>query len=175
MKKALIIIDYQNDFVDGSLGFKGAEVLEELLIKKIEKAVKENTTVIFTKDTHPENYLESQEGRNLPVSHCIKNTKGWQLYGKLYNLEKEIKNSVTIEKPTFGSIKLAQLLEKEKFNEVELAGLVSNICVISNAIIAKAALPEALITVDSKATASFDEELNKKALDIMKGLQIRIL
>jgi len=175
MKKALIIIDYQNDFVTGSLGFKGAELLEKLLINKINKAVKEKTTVIFTKDTHPENYLETQEGKNLPVPHCIKDTKGWQLYGELYKLEKEIKNSITIEKPTFGSIKLAKILEDGQFNEVELAGLVSNICVISNAIIAKSALPEALITVDSKATASFDNEMNKKALDIMKNLQIKIL
>jgi len=175
MKKALIIVDYQNDFVNGSLGFKGAELLEDLLVKKINQAVKENSTVIFTKDTHPKNYLELQEGRNLPVPHCIKDTKGWQLYGKLYNLEKEIKNSITIEKPTFGSIKLAKILIDGKFDEVELAGLVSNICVISNAIIAKTSLPEALITVDSKATSSFDDKLNENALSIMKGLQIRIL
>ena len=175
MKKALVIVDYQNDFVDGSLGFKGAELLEDLLIEKINQAVKENSTVIFTKDTHPENYLEIQEGKNLPVLHCIKNTKGWQLYGKLFFLEKEIKDSFTIEKPTFGSLELAKILKDGKFDEVELAGLVSNICVISNAIIAKTALPEALITVDSKATSSFDDGMNKKALDIMKGLQIRIL
>lgn len=170
MKKLLIIIDYQNDFVDGSLGFDGAENLESGIIQKI--AEYENDEIIYTLDTHEENYMDTFEGKNLPVPHCIKGTNGHALYGQLKEL---LKGKKCFEKSTFPSLELGKYLEGKGYDKIELCGLVSNICVISNAVIAKAACPEAEIIIDSKLTASSDSDLHQKALDVMKGLQITIL
>ncbi len=170
MKKLLIIVDYQNDFVDGSLGFDGAEKLESGIVKKI--AEYENDEVIYTLDTHAENYMDTFEGKNLPIFHCIKGTDGHALYGQLKEL---LKGKKHFEKNTFPSLEMGKYLEGKDYDIIELCGLVSNICVISNAVIAKAACPEAEIIIDSKLTASFDPDLHQKALDVMKGLQITIL
>lgn len=170
MKKLLIVVDYQNDFVNGSLGFNGAEKLENKIIEKISE-YKDND-VIYTLDTHNENYMDTMEGKNLPVKHCIKNSEGWNLYGRLKDL---LKDNQCFEKETFGSTKLFDYLLNNNYESIELVGLVSNICVISNAIIAKTALPEAEIIVDASCTASFDDSLNQKALDVMEGLQIKII
>jgi len=170
MKKLLIIVDYQNDFVDGSLGFDGAEKLESGIVKKI--AEYENDEVIYTLDTHFDNYTDTFEGKNLPISHCIKGTDGHALYGQLKEL---LKDKKCFEKNTFPSLELGKYLESKDYDKIELCGLVSNICVISNAVIAKAACPEAEIIIDSSLTASFDPDLHQKALDVMKGLQITIL
>ena len=170
MKKLLIVVDFQNDFVNGSLGFDGAEKLENKIIQKISK-YKDNN-IIYTLDTHYENYMNTMEGKNLPVMHCIKNSEGWNLYGKLKDL---LKDHQCFEKETFGSTKLFEYLIKNNYDSIELVGLVSNICIISNAIIAKTALPEAEIIVDASCTASFDDILNEKALDVMEGLQIKII
>ncbi|MEG1448090.1 MAG: isochorismatase family cysteine hydrolase [Oscillospiraceae bacterium] len=144
MKKLLIVVDYQNDFVNGSLGFSGAEKLEEKILSKIEE-YKEND-VVYTLDTHSENYLETKEGKKLPITHCVKGTEGWNLYGELEN---SLKNRTCFEKCTFGSDALFDFLRASEYESVELIGLVSNICIISNAIIAKTALPEAEIIVDA--------------------------
>ncbi len=171
--KLLIVVDYQNDFVDGSLGFPGAELLDEKIAEKIELYHENGDKVIFTMDTHSKDYLGTQEGKNLPVEHCIKGTDGHKLYGKTALAFRE--GDMIFEKPTFPSLELANYLKDKPFDNVEIVGLVSNICVISNAIMVKSALPEAIITVDAACTDSFDKEMNKKCLDVMQGLQIKVI
>lgn len=173
MKKALVIVDYQVDFVDGALGFAGAELLAPLIAEKISIARANGDRVIFTLDTHGENYLETAEGKKLPVKHCVKGTAGHELYGEIKRRVHD--EDVVIEKPSFGSLELAEYLKKEGFGEVEFCGLVTDICVVSNVILAKAALPESRIIVDSKATASFDKEKHNAALEVMKSVQVDIL
>lgn len=172
MKKCLIVVDYQNDFVTGSLGFKKAEQLDDRIAEKIEKYRSENWEIVFTFDTHEENYLNTNEGRNLPVAHCIKGTDGHKLYGKTANMLKQ--SDKCFYKPSFGSAELFEYLKAEKFDIVELCGVVTNICVISNAVLAKTALPEAEVSVDSLCVASNDDSLNKSALDVMQSLQINV-
>ncbi len=172
MKKCLIVVDYQNDFVTGSLGFKKAEQLDDRIAEKIEKYRSENWEIVFTFDTHEENYLNTNEGRNLPVAHCIKGTDGHKLYGKTANMLKQ--SDKCFYKPSFGSSELFEYLKAEKFDIVELCGVVTNICIISNAILAKTALPEAEVSVDSLCVASNDDSLNKSALDVMQSLQINV-
>ncbi len=171
--KALVVVDYQVDFVSGALGFEGAEKLEPVILKKIENYRNIDSQIIFTLDTHGEDYLNTAEGRKLPIVHCIEGTEGHALYG-------EVKNAVTdsdivIKKPCFGSVKLGDLLKRGGFDEVELCGLVTDICVISNAIIAKAALPEAKIVVDSSACLTADPLSHERALQCMKTVQIDVI
>lgn len=171
-KKLLVIVDYQNDFVNGSLGFPGAEALEGILCAKIDDAHANGDDIIFTMDTHLDDYLYTQEGKKLPVPHCIRGTQGWNLYGRVAELAEP---HPLLEKNTFGSKVLFEyLLQAPTYDEIELAGLVSNICVISNAVIAKAAQPEARIVVDARATAAPDNAMNEKVLDVMEGLQIEV-
>lgn len=173
MKKLLIVVDFQNDFVNGSLGFPKAVFLERPICEKIDSYRRDGGDVLFTFDTHTKEYLSTSEGRKLPIEHCIRGTEGWNLYGEVGRKMQE--SDIRIEKVTFGSSGLMDYLRKNPYDVVELAGLVSNICVISNAVIAKAALPEAEIIVDADCTSCFDEEMNQKALDVMEGLQITIL
>ena len=173
MKKLLIVIDYQKDFVDGSLGFKEAQDLDDYITSLINQYHKNTDDVIFTFDTHQENYLESQEGRNLPVPHCIAQTKGHELYGELQSLSR---NHTMIEKNTFPSLTLANFLKDTSYEEVRVVGVVTDICVISNCIMIKSALPEAVIEVDTKGCASFDEDLEKAALTVLeKSLQVKVI
>ncbi|WP_426349987.1 cysteine hydrolase family protein [Alloiococcus sp. CFN-8] len=172
-KKLLIVVDYQKDFVDGSLGFSKAVELENNIYNKIIDYKEHGNEVVFTYDTHPENYLSTQEGRNLPVEHCIKGREGWELYGRIDSLKSS--EDIIFEKGTFGSLDLANYLKGKAYDSIELVGLVSNICVISNGILAKSALPEAEIIVDAQCTASFDDSMNEKVLDVMEGLQIRVV
>ena len=120
--KALVVVDYQADFVNGALGFAGAELLEPVILKKIEKCRAEGGQVIFTLDTHSENYLETAEGKKLPVVHCVDGTAGHRLYGRIADCAAEC--DIVIKKPAFGSLELADLLKKCGFDEVELCGLV---------------------------------------------------
>lgn len=173
MKKALVIVDYQVDFVDGALGFAGAELLAPIIAGKISSARENGDRVIFTLDTHGEDYLETAEGKKLPVKHCVKGTPGHELYGEIKTLVRD--GDVVIEKPSFGSLELAEYLKKEGFGEVELCGLVTDICVVSNVILAKAALPESRIVVDSRAAASFDNEKHNAALEVMKSVQVDVI
>ena len=173
MKKALIVVDYQKDFVTGSLGFSKAETLDRAIAAKIREYRSSDGDVLVTFDTHEKNYLETQEGRNLPVVHCVRGTDGWNLFGETAGqIEKTDRR---FEKNTFGSLALAEYLKEQGYEQVELVGVVSNICVISNAVLAKAALPESQIVVDAACTASGDEKMNEKALDVMEGLQIRVV
>lgn len=166
--KLLIIVDFQNDFVDGALGFSKAKELDQKIVEKI----KEYDDIIFTLDTHDENYLETYEGKHLPIKHCIKNTFGHEVYGKTKNyLSKALK---VFEKPTFPSLELANYLKTKNYDEVEVCGLVSNICVLSNVIMVKAALPNVKIIVDKNLTSSFDEDLNNKTFDILKGIHVEV-
>lgn len=173
MRQALIVVDYQKDFVDGALGFPKAAALEKEICAKIEQARRENVEVIFTFDTHHEDYLQTQEGRNLPIPHCLKDADGWKLYGAVENCLQETDRC--FEKPCFGSWELAEYAKAQGYEQIELCGVVSNICVLSNAVLLKSALPEAQIVVDAKATASNDDSMNKKALDILARIQVKVL
>lgn len=173
MKKLLVVVDYQNDFVSGTLGFEGAELLDVKIAGKISKYKAEKHDVVFTFDTHYENYYDTQEGKKLPVKHCVKGTEGWKLYGDTSKLMNE--NDVIFEKNTFPSLELGKWLEGKDYDYVELVGLVSNICVLSNAVIVKAALPEAEIIVDASCTASHNEALHEKTLDVLEGIQVIVI
>ena len=168
--KALIVIDMQNDFIDGVLGTKEAVEIVGKVKGKIEEYRKEGLPVIFTRDTHGENYLETQEGKSLPVPHCIKGTRGWEISDEL-----EAGDSLVIDKPTFGSKALAEYLASaDDIDSVELTGLCTDICVISNAMLIKAFLPEIKISVDSGCCAGVTPESHKNALESMKMCQIEI-
>lgn len=173
MKKLLVVVDYQNDFVDGALGFDKALEIEPYIVKLVKSYQTHNDDIIFTKDTHYENYLETQEGKTLPVPHCIKGTKGHELHGELEALSKGYK---VIEKPAFPSLELAEILKDKDYKEVKVVGVVTDICVLSNCIMIKSALPEAIITVDTKGCASFDNKLEKAAIDVLnKSLQVKVI
>ena len=173
MKKCLIVVDYQNDFVSGSLGFPEAEELECSIAQKIEQYRTRGDEVMFTFDTHGEDYLNTQEGRHLPVAHCLRNTDGHKLYGRVAGLILE--SDQRFCKNTFGSDELYRYLRTNPFESIELVGLVSNICVISNAVLAKTAQPETPVLVDANCTASNDSRLHQAALDVMAGLQMQII
>lgn len=172
MRKLLIVVDYQKDFVDGALGFAGAEKLDAVIAAKVRAYQAEGAEVVVTLDTHGEDYDRTQEGRKLPVPHCLRESDGWLIYGETAALVEDCR---AFEKPTFGSAQLFDYLRQGGFDQVELCGLVSNICVLSNAVLAKAALPEAEIIVDAAATAAADAAMNEKALDVLEGIQVTIL
>ena len=175
-KKLLIVVDYQNDFVSGSLGCPQAVAIEDALAAKIAayRALGEGGQVIFTMDTHNKNYLETQEGRNLPIAHCIQATDGWPLYGKIRALKQE--EDLVFSKPTFGSLELADYLRNRgyEYESVELAGVVTNICVISNMVIVKAAMPEVPILIDAASVASNDDALGEAALKVMESMHVKV-
>lgn len=173
MKKLLVVVDYQHDFVDGSLGFQGAEKLEDAICGRIARYRLQGADIAFTFDTHDEGYLQTQEGKKLPVVHCLRDTEGWTLYGRVAGCLTP-KDKV-FYKPAFGSPELAEFARAGGYDVVELCGLVSNICVLSNAVLVKAALPEAEILVDARCTSCGDPETNQKALDVMAGLQISVI
>ncbi|MEE1061728.1 MAG: isochorismatase family cysteine hydrolase [Ruminococcus sp.] len=173
MKKCLIVVDYQVDFVTGSLGFEKAVALEKPIADKISRYRAENADVIFTFDTHQSDYLSTNEGRNLPVVHCIEGTGGHDLYGTVADMKKA--GDRCFNKPVFGSTQLFDYLRESDYDTIELCGVVSNICVISNAVLAKTALPEADIIVDSACVASNDDSLNDSALKVMQSLQIKVI
>lgn len=171
MKKYLIVIDMQKDFVDGALGTKEAEAIVPAVLDKVNSFDGE---VIFTKDTHFEDYLTTSEGAMLPVEHCIKGTEGWQL---IPPLEKycTANNCKVYEKLTFGSVELAQyMLAEQTIESIELIGLCTDICVVSNALLLKAFLPEVTIKVDSACCAGVTPEKHAAALETMCSCQILV-
>lgn len=174
MKKLLIIVDFQNDFVDGALGFEGAKDVAQPIYDKMEQYHKEGHDVIFTRDTHGDDYLETQEGKNLPIVHCVKDTFGWEIYGaaKIFAEENALK---IFDKPAFGSLELGNFVKDRAYDEVEIAGLVSNICVVSTSVIVKSALPEALVIVDENTTDSYDKKLHEESLNVMEGFQVKVI
>lgn len=172
--KYLIVIDMQKDFISGSLGTKEAEAI---LLGVVEKIRGFEGRVIFTRDTHGADYLDTQEGRNLPVKHCVLNEDGWRLADCLEELA-EKKGFRVYDKGTFGSVELAADLKEENdkspIEEIELCGLCTDICVISNALLLKAYMPEVLISVDGEHCAGVTPESHKNALEAMKMCQIRV-
>ncbi len=171
-KHCLIVVDMQNDFIDGALGFEGAEGIVAAVVQKIQAYQSRGDDVLYTMDTHDENYLRTEEGSHLPTAHCVKGTKGHRLHPDVEDVKRA--DERIFEKTTFPSLGLGNHLETRSFETIELVGLVSNICVLSNAVIAKAALPDARIVVDAAATASFDDDLHEKALDVLEGLHVQV-
>ena len=173
MRKILIVIDMQNDFIDAALGTNEAVAIVDAVKEKIRSYPAEN--VIATMDTHGENYMETQEGLNLPVPHCIKGSDGWQIRPDIAAL---LTGAKIYEKPTFGSMALAAdlraLSEKEEI-ELELIGLCTDICVVSNALLLKAAMPEVRIFVDASCCAGVTPEKHLAALETMRSCQIRVI
>lgn len=167
--KILVVVDMQNDFIDGSLGTAEAQAIVPNVIKKIKEYEENGDTVIYTKDTHFDDYLNTSEGRNLPVRHCIKGTAG-------HDIPADILRSHTLifEKPTFGSTELADYLHGVEFDEVELIGLCTDICVISNALLIKAHFPERTVSLDSLCCAGVTPETHNAALMTMKMCQINV-
>ena len=173
MSRCLIVVDYQVDFVSGSLGFPGAEALDSAIAEKIHEYRLQGDTIVFTFDTHHEDYLATQEGEKLPVPHCIQGTDGHRLFGTTATLI--LDSDRRFDKPSFGSGELFEYLRLTPFESIELVGLVSNICVISNAVLAKTAQPETPVIVDSSCTASHDPALHEAAIAVMRGLQISVI
>ena len=162
--KTLIVIDMQNDFVDGALGTKEAVAIVENVRRKIEQYKARGDEIIFTRDTHGENYPETNEGRNLPVVHCVRGTHGWQLVEGLY-----VDGAKIIDKPSFGYTGWGSF----SFENVELIGLCTDICVVSNALILKAEFPEIEISVDPSCCAGVTPETHEAALATMRCCQIK--
>lgn len=192
--KVLIVVDMQKDFVNGSLGTKEAQAIVPLVAETIEQMADPNTVVIFTKDTHEVNYLNTLEGKNLPVEHCIKGTAGHSIVDEVFKAYLHVNSiykapwdayplavidPIRIEKPTFGSIELQNTLyamnDIEPIEEITLMGLCTGICVMSNAILAKATLPEATVNVVADCCACVTPESHKTALEAMKLCQINII
>ena len=192
--KVLVVVDMQKDFVDGSLGTKEAQAIVPLVAETIEQMASPDTVVIFTKDTHPENYMDTLEGKNLPVPHCIKGTAGHSIVDEVFNAYINVidhykdaciaytltdMNPIRIEKPAFGSVEFQNVLyamdDIEPIEEITLMGLCTGICVMSNAILAKATLPEVPVNIIADCCACVTPESHKTALEAMKLCQINII
>ena len=169
MKRLLVVVDMQRDFIDGSLGTKEAQAIVPAVRDKVVTYQAEGWDVAFTLDTHEEHYLDTQEGKKLPIRHCIAETDGWELCEELGDFKGRY-----FEKNPFGSMELAQWAAKKGYEEIELVGLCTDICVISNAMLLKAALPEARIRVDGGCCAGVTPESHKNALEAMKMCQIEV-
>ena len=171
MQKILVVVDMQNDFIDGALGTAEAVAI----VPKVEKKIREfEGSVIFTRDTHEDNYMETQEGQKLPVPHCIRGTKGWEIREEL----EQFRNEAAFDKVTFGSVELGcalqEMNEKEPVESITFVGLCTDICVISNVLLAKAFLPEVRMVVDASCCAGVTPASHKNALEAMKMCQIEI-
>lgn len=176
MENILIVIDMQNDFIDGRLGTKEAKAIVPKVIRKIEEF---KGNVVFTRDTHTTDYLKTAEGKKLPVEHCISGTEGWNLHKDIDQIRQE-KNAKVFDKITFGSKELAQFISSygNIFNgigTIEICGLCTDICVISNAMVLKAYMPETPIIVDSSCCAGVTPKSHENALEAMKMCQIDIV
>ncbi len=172
MRKLLIVVDMQNDFIDGSLGTKEAEAIVPAVVAKIKEYAPED--VFFTRDTHQSDYMQTQEGKNLPVEHCIEGTKGWELNDEI---EAVRRGSSIINKPTFGSTVLVDTIREIAAKEevaIEMVGLCTDICVVSNALLLKAAMPEISISVDASCCAGVTPEKHEAALVTMGSCQIYV-
>ena len=172
-KNLLVVIDFQNDFVDGALGFPKAQAIDKKIASKINDYRSKGYDVLFTYDTHYENYLETQEGKKLPVPHCIYGTFGHDIYGLTKATMKD--EDKKIIKTVFGSKELGFYLEQNKYEKIEFVGVVTNICVISNVVIARTFSQESAIVVDCSCVASNDDSLNNKCLDVLESLQVELL
>lgn len=169
-KKLLIVVDMQKDFVDGALGTKEARDILPSVFRRIGEARAANETVVFTRDTHGKDYFETQEGKRLPVAHCEKESAGWQLIDGLRAADERI-----FDKPAFGSVGLAEFVQKERFECAELIGVCTDICVISNALLLKAYCPELRVCVRADCCAGVTPNSHEIALNAMRACQVDIL
>ena len=167
--KLLIVVDMQNDFIDGALGTKEAVAIVDNVKKKIETYKTNGDRVIFTRDTHQENYLETSEGKKLPVVHCVEHTEGWQIAEEL-----EDETCLHIDKPNFGWTGWAGM-DMQDIDAIELVGLCTDICVVSNALILKATYPDMSLVVDARCCAGVTPDTHKAALATMKMCQIDVV
>ncbi len=172
MKRLLVVVDMQNDFIDGALGTKEACNIVEPVKHYIKKSIEDGVTIVFTRDTHHENYMDTQEGKKLPVPHCIEGSKGWNICDALIPFTV---GKILLDKPGFGSTALMDYVKEEAFDEITLLGLCTDICVISNAMLVKAALPEAAIKVVKDCSAGVTPESHENALKAMEMCQIEII
>lgn len=172
MRKILVVIDMQNDFIDGALGTPEAQKIVDPVKNKMRTIYKKD--IFATRDTHNSGYLDTQEGQNLPVCHCIRGTDGWKMP---HEIEEGVEPENIFDKPTFGSLRLAERLReisKQEAISIELVGLCTDICVISNALLFKAEMPEVPISVDASCCAGVTPERHRNALDAMEACQIEI-
>lgn len=172
MRRLLVVVDMQNDFIDGSLGTKEAREIVPAVVRKIEEYEAGGDEVVYTMDTHDEEYMNTQEGHNLPVPHCLKGSGGWQLWPEIGKHPGK-----RFEKPAFGSLELAEYVAEAVAGgceSVELVGVCTDICVISNAMIIKARVPELLVEVDGHCCAGVTPESHGNALEAMKMCQISV-
>lgn len=167
MKRTLIVVDMQHDFIDGSLGTKEAKAIVPRVKAKIEEYKQNGGEILFTRDTHHADYLHTPEGKKLPVVHCIEGTQGWQIADELLPLPG---GAVCIDKPTFGW----PHWDSYSFDEIEIVGLCTDICVVSNALILKAQFPQAHICVDASCCAGVTPQTHRAALEVMQMCQIDI-
>ncbi len=166
MKKTLVVVDMQKDFIDGALGTKEAVAIVDNVKKKIAKYKENGDEIIFTRDTHQENYMETNEGKHLPVPHCIEGTDGWEIGEGL-----EVEGALYIDKPSFGYMNWKDY----NLEEVEIIGLCTDICVVSNALIIKATFPEIKVTVDASCCAGVTPKTHQAALETMKMCQVEVI
>ena len=175
MAEILVVVDMQNDFVSGVLGTQEAFDIVPNVVGRVVDALNRGETVLFTRDTHEADYLSTQEGKHLPVPHCIRGTEGWEI---VEQLRPASAGQAILDKPSFGSAELGRLLaeenEKELIEKVTLIGLCTDICVISNALLVKAFLPEAEVAVDAACCAGVTPESHRTALAAMKSCQITV-
>lgn len=169
-RELLVVVDMQNDFITGPLGTKEAQAIVPNVKKKIEAFVQNGQPVIFTRDTHYEDYLDTQEGFYLPVVHCVEGTEGWEIESTL-----QLEHAMVLDKISFGSPELAAYIQEAEFDTVTLIGVCTDICVISNAMLIKAFDPEVLVQVDAACCAGVSPESHENALNAMKQCQIEIL
>lgn len=173
-EKVLIVVDMQKDFVDGVLGTKEAQAIVPAVVEKIKSF---DGTVIYTRDTHQSDYMETQEGKKLPVPHCMEGSEGWELIEPLDKLQKQA-GAAIYDKPTFGSVALADDLKKEYdkgvIKEVELIGVCTDICVVSNALLIKANMPELTVKLDASCCAGVTVEKHEAALETMRSCQVEV-
>lgn len=171
--KVLVVVDMQNDFIDGALGSSEAQAIVPKVAAKIEEYKKAGHAIVYTRDSHTSDYLNTQEGKKLPVPHCIRGTEGWQIKDGLYK-----EGCIIDDKPTFGSTNLHLFIQtnyRNRFDTIELVGLCTDICVISNAMLLKAYFPETRIVVDSSCCAGVTPESHARALEAMKMCQIEVI
>lgn len=171
MKKLLVVVDMQNDFVTGTLGTKEAEAIVGNVEKKVRLYEEQKQEIVFTRDTHEKDYLHTQEGRKLPVIHCIRGTDGWEIIPQLQSYTKGRK---IFDKPSFGSTELARYIQVGKYDQAEFIGVCTDICVISNALLTKAYSPELPVLTDAQCCAGVTPESHDSALCTMKMCQIDV-
>ena len=170
MKKALIVIDVQNDFIFDALGSADAQKIFPNVQKRVSQARLDGEQIIFTRDTHGDDYMQTQEGRKLPVPHCIKGTRGWEICEGLYQT-----GDVVFDKPTFGSIELAKYLQSQSFDVIEFIGVCTDICVVSNVLLAKALCLQAEVFVRADCCAGISPQTHAAALQTMQSCQVAVL